>query len=157
MPADLLQRIPLPSLKAYTSISVSVLIVCLYYSVSVTEDPAWQSSHYNLTDHDLLNNPDGNDRSIITKILRTLGIYPKEAKLFDNSIEDIDSINGELVNNDITVPPILPNGLLNLPFNDTRTISDVIRDVFSVMAEETICVWVCITFLLDCFIGIIIE
>lgn len=42
MPVILLDRLPLPSLRAYTIISVGLLSCSVYYAVQVTSDPNWK-------------------------------------------------------------------------------------------------------------------
>lgn len=42
MPVILLDRLPLPSLQAYTIISVVLLSCSVYYAVQITSDPDWK-------------------------------------------------------------------------------------------------------------------
>jgi autocrine motility factor receptor len=42
MPVILLDRLPLPSLQAYTIISVVLLLCSVYYAVQITSDPNWK-------------------------------------------------------------------------------------------------------------------
>lgn len=45
MPSEILARIPLPSLKVYSSASLLLMAGCLYYSYSVvTTDPGWKQN-----------------------------------------------------------------------------------------------------------------
>lgn len=44
MPVILLDRLPLPSLRAYTIISVVLLSCSVYYAVQVTSDPNWKAN-----------------------------------------------------------------------------------------------------------------
>ncbi|KAM3959399.1 E3 ubiquitin-protein ligase AMFR [Aphomia sociella] len=44
MPVTLVDRLPLPNLKAYTTGSVLLLSVAIYYAMSVTSDPNWRVS-----------------------------------------------------------------------------------------------------------------
>jgi len=44
MPVILLDRLPLPSLRAYTIISVGLLSCSVYYAVQVTSDPNWKAN-----------------------------------------------------------------------------------------------------------------
>ncbi|XP_075217493.1 E3 ubiquitin-protein ligase AMFR-like [Lycorma delicatula] len=44
MPVILLERLPLPSLRVYTAISVALLSCSVYYAVHVTRDPNWKSN-----------------------------------------------------------------------------------------------------------------
>ena len=47
MPVILLDRLPLPSLRAYTIISVLLLSCSVYYAVQVTNDPNWKVNSTN--------------------------------------------------------------------------------------------------------------
>lgn len=42
MPVILLDRLPLPSLRVYTTVSVLLLSASVYYAVQVTSDPNWK-------------------------------------------------------------------------------------------------------------------
>jgi autocrine motility factor receptor len=42
MPVILLDRLPLPSLQAYTIISIVLLSCSVYYAVQITSDPDWK-------------------------------------------------------------------------------------------------------------------
>lgn len=44
MPVIFLERLPLPSLKAYTAISVALLSCSVYYAAHVTRDPLWKTN-----------------------------------------------------------------------------------------------------------------
>lgn len=44
MPVILLERLPVPSLKAYTITSVLLLSCSVYYAVHVTSDPGWKTN-----------------------------------------------------------------------------------------------------------------
>lgn len=42
MPGTLVDRLPLPNLKIYTTGSVVVLSIAVYYALNVTSDPNWR-------------------------------------------------------------------------------------------------------------------
>lgn len=44
MPTVILDRIPLPNLKLYSTISVALLSCCLYYAIVTTSDPDWRAA-----------------------------------------------------------------------------------------------------------------
>lgn len=44
MPVIFLDRIPLPTLKAYTCVSVVALSACVYVAVQTIKDPNWNST-----------------------------------------------------------------------------------------------------------------
>lgn len=41
MPVILVERLPLPSLRAYTAVSVLLLAGSVYYALQVTSEPGW--------------------------------------------------------------------------------------------------------------------
>lgn len=44
MPVTLVDRLPLPNLKVYTTGSVLLLSVAVYYAIYVTNDPSWRAN-----------------------------------------------------------------------------------------------------------------
>lgn len=44
MPVIPLEKLPLPSLQAYTAISVLLLSCSVYYAIHVTSDPTWKTN-----------------------------------------------------------------------------------------------------------------
>lgn len=66
MPLLLLERIPLPSLRTYTAISVGLLSLSVYYAVQVSSDPDWKvnSTSKIVTDVELQKND--SDQSLVT-------------------------------------------------------------------------------------------
>lgn len=44
MPVIPLDRLPLPSLRAYTAVSVLLLSGSIYYAVQITSDPNWKTN-----------------------------------------------------------------------------------------------------------------
>lgn len=47
MPVILLDRLPLPSLKVYTTVSVLLLSASVYYAIQVTSDQNWKINFSN--------------------------------------------------------------------------------------------------------------
>ncbi|KAK9892007.1 hypothetical protein WA026_018195 [Henosepilachna vigintioctopunctata] len=45
MPVPILDRIPLPNLRAYTAGSVLALSICVYLATQTVKDPNWDSVH----------------------------------------------------------------------------------------------------------------
>lgn len=116
MPSEILSRIPLPSLRVYTSVSVALVAVCLYYSFNVTSDPSWKQN-VNLTLH--------YPPVSLTENVPVL-VPPTEAGLAGAGK---DAVLGE--QQDL----IRPMGL-------SRTVMDQFRDMMSFMGQEAICIWV---------------
>lgn len=49
MPVIPLDRLPLPSLRVYTAVSVLFLSASIYYAVQVTSDPNWKTNFTSTT------------------------------------------------------------------------------------------------------------
>lgn len=48
MPMEFLDRVPVPNLRLYTTISIAVLSCSVYYAVLAVKDPAWRTNHTNI-------------------------------------------------------------------------------------------------------------
>lgn len=81
MPVILLDRLPLPSLRAYTVISVILLSCSVYYAVQVTSDPNWKLNT-TAQPEDVKNNEDN---------------YEGNTKLAENRIVSFGFHLGEMV------------------------------------------------------------
>lgn len=87
MPVILLDRLPLPSLQAYTVISVVLLSCSVYYAAQVTSDPNWK---LNNTSSLVQQEKDGTDKNESEVVLSTndvkedvsLGFQPSEIVTF---------------------------------------------------------------------------
>lgn len=73
MPIVFLDRLPVPSFRAYTTISVAILSCSVYYAAQIVKDPSWRSNATNIVIDD--GNVTGNDSTTDT---RTPGIHFKE-------------------------------------------------------------------------------
>lgn len=60
MPVIVLDRLPLPSLRAYTLVSVVLLSCSVYYAVQVTSDPVWKANSTLTAAETNDSNPDNN-------------------------------------------------------------------------------------------------
>lgn len=45
MPMELLDRLPVPNLRVYTTISFAILSCSIYYAAQIIKDPAWRTNH----------------------------------------------------------------------------------------------------------------
>jgi len=45
MPMEFLDRLPVPNLRVYTSISFAILSCSIYYATQIIKDPAWRTNH----------------------------------------------------------------------------------------------------------------
>lgn len=147
MPHVILDRISLPNLKLYTSVSVLLVACCVYYAINATSDPFWRVDN-NVTASE----------SFFSLELVFGGDAIQDSHPFDGvTIDAGDAINIDydgpmlsmLGNVDYFDPQKAINRLIsNLPadqrklFNDTRTIGTKLKDVVSFMVQEPICVWV---------------
>lgn len=142
MPNALLDRISLPNLRLYTSVSVVLVSCCLYYAISATSDPFWRlnnnttasdsffslntdSSHGAL---DLIMNFELNDKFVTNDephhtLTGSNGIEPQQQQVVNQIFSQFTADQRKL-------------------FNDTRTIGTKFKDVVSFMVQEPICVWV---------------
>lgn len=126
MPNVLLDRISLPNLRLYTSISVLLVSSCLYYAISSTSDPFWRLDN-NVTASDSFFSLTTTDPTTISNA----GI--------DDLLKETDTtatVNG--INQIFTY--ITPDQ--RKLFNDTRTIGTKFKDVVSFMVQEPVCIWV---------------
>lgn len=134
MPNVLLDRISLPNLRLYTSVSVLLVSSCLYYAISSTSDPFWR----------LDNNVTATDSFFpLANTDTTIGSNPNtdvDDLLIDRK-ESADK-NILLVANNINqiFTYITPDQ--RKLFNDTRTIGTKFKDVVAFMVQEPVCIWV---------------
>lgn len=71
MPMVILDRLPVPSLRVYTAISIGILSCSVYYAAQIVKDPSWRTNHTNIIDHDNATN--------VTQIdPRSFGVHLKE-------------------------------------------------------------------------------
>lgn len=45
MPMEFLDRLPVPNLRVYTTISFAILSCSIYYAAQIIKDPAWRTNH----------------------------------------------------------------------------------------------------------------
>lgn len=123
MPTIILDRIPLPNLKIYTSVSVLLVSCCVYFAVNSTKDPDWR----------LLLNATSVDGFVDSKLMDDESLI----KLSN------DELNSEL--NDVIDRNVYMNIMSDAPTlsgNHTRSIGGQLKDVMDFMFQEPVCVWV---------------
>lgn len=144
MPNVILDRIPLPNLRLYTSVSVLLVSCCVYYAISSTSDPFWRfDNNTTATDSFFSLSPDaiiaGLDGSGID-IEKILDVNHASSTDSGGSIKDgVDETQQQESAN--TVLQYISPDQRKL-FNDTRTIGSKVKDVVSFMVQEPICIWV---------------
>lgn len=161
MPHIILDRISLPNLRLYTSVSVVLVSCCLYYAISATSDPFWRLDN-NATASDSLfslNTESGQLTDHVASGPELSGL-PTDKKDTDGSI--LTGWNGMVEHHMQQQPQQVVNQIFSqfTPdqrrlFNDTRTIGTKFKDVVSFMVQEPICVWVssfyiCLYYIWNC-------
>lgn len=144
MPTLVVDRIPLPSLRFYTILSILWVSVCLYYSIKVTRDPDWKL-HTNNTSIPVAAPP---------KIPESVPDSEKgEQILVDGVLESTVKIQEEPPDNpqleDANQRDLLDIELEERIVNDTRSLGAHLRDVVTFMSQEPTCIWVSV--LICCF------
>lgn len=134
MPNILLDRISLPNLRLYTSVSVLLVSSCLYYAISSTSDPFWRLDN-NVTVTDTF-----------------FSFANTDTAIGSNPIADIDNLligRKESADKNILIGANNHNQIFTYItpdqrklFNDTRTIGTKFKDVVAFMVQEPVCIWV---------------
>lgn len=154
MPNVLLDRISLPNLRLYTSVSVVLVSCCLYYAISATSDPFWRLNN-NTTASDSFFSLNTDYNHGVEPIANHAGdlnadvIVATDKKDTDGSI--LTGWNG-IIDHHMQQQPHQQQVVNQIfsqftadqrkLFNDTRTIGTKFKDVVSFMVQEPICVWV---------------
>lgn len=126
MSTVLLDRIPLPNFKIYTTISVLFVSACVYYAISVTSDPYWR----------LQNNSTNSDSDLSTGLLENTIIGADG--LLKAAVEGLNKLESRvLISN-----RILSDGVSEEDENDSRSFTGQVKDVIAFMSQEPICIWV---------------
>ena len=66
MPLLFLERIPLPSLRTYTAVSVGLLSLSVYYAVQVSSDPNWKVNNTSKIVADVDAGKNDSDQNVLT-------------------------------------------------------------------------------------------
>lgn len=123
MPTIILDRIPLPNLKVYTSVSVLLVSFCVYFAVNSTKDPDWR----------LLLNSTSVDGFVDSKLMDDESLIKlTDSELHRDSDDMMDRNNYmNILSNEAT-----------LSGNQTRSLGGQLKDVMDFMCQEPVCVWV---------------
>lgn len=132
MPIALVRSISLPNLKIYTTISLLLVSGCLYYAFDVVRtDPQWKL-HYN-SSHFSSSRP--------ASLLKT----SNDAISALTSSDLLSSLTSSLTSSDESEDhetsdheKIFEEG----SYNETNSFGSQLRDVFSFMTHEPVCIWV---------------
>lgn len=123
MPTIILDRIPLPNLKIYTSVSVLLVSFCVYFAVNSTNDPDWR----------LLLNSTSVDSFGDAKLMDDESLIKLSNNEFHSEFSDV--IDQNLYMNILSDATTL-NG------NQSRSLGGQLKDVMDFMFQEPVCVWV---------------
>ncbi|XP_055538492.1 E3 ubiquitin-protein ligase AMFR-like [Wyeomyia smithii] len=166
MPVVLNGSLPLPSIRVYTSASVLLVSICLYYAVCVTSDPFWRQLS-NVT----VSTPGGGGvNSLLSGAAAAAGEaaaagavaggaanVPTPSKL--DSVLTVKEINDLeekiLAASDVDLQQMIEHEadlLEKSVANDSRTIGGHLRDVASFMGSEPICIWTLINMAYCCLV-----
>lgn len=137
MPSLILDRIPLPSLRVYTTTSILLVSACLYFAISSTSDPDWRIQN-NATLSPISDAADelatGSDTLLKVAIDGISGLE-------DKVITEQD-INGAIKAGELSVSSDTNLDASVTKNNATRTLSGQLTDIMSFMCQEPFCIWV---------------
>ncbi|XP_058838910.1 E3 ubiquitin-protein ligase AMFR-like [Topomyia yanbarensis] len=167
MPIVLSGTLPLPSIRVYTSVSILLVSIMLYYSIDVTSDPFWRQQS-NAT------SVGGNVNSLLTGTVAASGAAAAAGdaaagvaggaaniaapnKL--NSVLTVKELNDLeekiLAATDVDLQKMIEHEAEQLErsvANDSRTIGAHLKDVASFMGSEPICIWTLINMAYCCLV-----
>lgn len=162
MPVVLNGSIPLPSIRVYTSASVLLVSICLYYAVSVTNDPSWrQQSNATSTTSNVNAILSGGAAAGAGEAATAAtgavagaaggGIANGGGGIADTldsllAVKEIDDLEEKiLAATDADLKKMMEQQvelLESAASNDSRTLGAHLKDVASFMGSEPICIWV---------------
>lgn len=165
MPVVLNGSIPLPSIRVYTSASILLVSICLYYACSVTSDPFWRQQS-NATAAAATSSPSA------TTILAGTGAGPGVANpagvanqpavgpggKLDSvlTVKEIDDLEEKiLAATDADLQKMMADEaelLESAVANDSRSIGAHLKDIASFMGSEPVCIWTLINMAYCCLI-----
>lgn len=153
MPLALVRSISLPNLKIYTTISLLLVSGCIYYSFNVVKnDPNWKLQHNTTGVPSLINQQTNHQSSLlksssdaVVSILTASQSTSETTNSIESDTETIASASDVEINNNINSVNHNENVLfenLAASVNETRTFTTHLKDTFSFMSQEPICIWV---------------
>lgn len=122
MPSEILSRIPLPSLRVYTTISVLLVAGCVYYAFNVTNEPSWRQN-VNIT----LQYPPAATAALEDGSVAI--VVPEQASV-EEHVNVKSSGNENVLDSSYDID------------GEFRTVWDQLQDIISFMGQEAICIWV---------------
>lgn len=155
MPVVLNGSIPLPSIRVYTSASILLVSICLYYACSVTSDPFWrQQSNATAAAPTILAAGTGGAAVAAGEAAAgavanagpaaAAGGVPKlDSVLTAKEIDDLEE--KILAATDADLQRMMADEaelLESAVANDSRSIGAHLKDIASFMGSEPVCIWV---------------
>lgn len=165
MPTVILDRIPLPNLKLYSTVSVLLLSCCLYYAVVTTSDPDWRAqlsaaattappvdegTAATAATGDVVGDLTAQSPAGAAEALSNAsGLLDQlqqcnddAAALKPTSVELLPAADGS-AETTLPLPELEPESETLEPVNsEPRSFTGHMRDVVSFMCQEAVCIWV---------------
>lgn len=163
MPVALNGSIPLPSIRVYTSASVLLVSLCLYYAVNVTSDPFWRQQSNATATAGVVPPTTVLSGSVATEAAAAAArdvAAGAAAGVVGNGVvgNKLDSLLTVKEINDFEEKILAATDadlkkmmeqeaelLERSAANDSRTIGAHLKDIASFMGSEPICIWVSIS------------
>lgn len=134
MPIALVRSISLPNLKIYTTISLLLVSGCLYYAFDVVRtDPQWKLHHN--TSHHATSRP----TSLLKSSNDAISVLTNSDLLTSLTSSLVESEDKEQPPNSDDQPESIFDEVNS---NDTSSFTNQLKDVFSFMTHEPVCIWV---------------
>lgn len=170
MPVALNGSIPLPSIRVYTSASVLLVSLCLYYAVNVTSDPFWRQQSNATATAGVVPPSTVLSGSVATKAAAAAArdvAAGAAAGVVGNGVvgNKLDSLLTVKEINDFEEKILAATDadlkkmmeqeaelLERSAANDSRTIGAHLKDIASFMGSEPICIWTLINMAYCCLI-----
>lgn len=134
MPIALVRSISLPNLKIYTTISLLLVSGCLYYAFDVVRtDPQWKL-HHNTSHHATARPTILKSSNDAISVLTNSDLLSSLTSSLAAS-EDKEQVPSSSKNH--------PENIFDeVNLNDTSSFTNQLKDVFSFMTHEPVCIWV---------------
>ncbi|XP_055631600.1 E3 ubiquitin-protein ligase AMFR-like [Toxorhynchites rutilus septentrionalis] len=171
MPVVLNGSIPLPSIRVYTSASVLLVSICLYYAVMVTNDPSWRQQSNGTSTPTNVNAILSGGAAGVGEAATAAGVVAGAAgggvaanggRIGDTldsllAVKEIDDLEEKiLAATDADLKRMLEQQtaelLGNIAANDSRSIGAHLKDVASFMGSEPFCIWTLINMAYCCLV-----
>ncbi|XP_055602041.1 E3 ubiquitin-protein ligase AMFR-like [Uranotaenia lowii] len=159
MPVVLNGSLPLPSIRIYTSISVLLVSVCLYYATSVTSDPFWrQQSNATAATSTTVNSILSGAASAAgdAAAAGVAGAAGGDKMASVLTVKEINDLEDKiLAATDADLQKMMEHEaelLESAAYNDSRSIGAHLKDIASFMGSEPFCIWTLINMAYCCLI-----